>query len=380
MGWLSRLSALFLVLIAVTFLTDLCDDLSVLFPGRGKLYAGQSGLEGDIDLDLDVDISDLAALASHWLGADCNDPDWCGRADLDHSRAVNMIDFAILARQWPTGADPPILRENNYPTRLALGLDNEVYVSDARARAVFIYDAELNLIGKIERIHKPLGVAVAPDGNIYVGSDADDNVQVYDQSGAKIRTIGAGTIKMPNDLALDRDGRLYVADSLNDKVWIYNSDGSAAGSAGVVGNNPGRLDFPVAITIAYRTEGGAEVGELYVADQKHASIQVFDLQGNFLRAYGGKVTRGMMSWNWQGRFARIQSLAVDAQGRVHAADCYMNKVQILDADTGGYIDSYGEFGTAEGQLNLPLDILISGNKVIVANAENERVEVIYTIP
>jgi hypothetical protein len=58
----------------------------------------------------------------------------------------------------------------------------------------------------------------------------------------------------------------------------------------------------------------------------------------------------------------------------------MNNVQILDAETGGYVDSYGEFGTAEGQLNLPLDILIVGGKVVIANAGNKRVEMIYTIP
>ena len=122
------------------------------------------------------------------------------------------------------------------------------------------------------------------------------------------------------------------------------------------------------------------MGELYVADQRHARIQVFDLLGNFLRAYGDRIMRGTASSNWQGKFAKIQSLAFDARGRLHAVDCYMNNVQILDAYTGGYIDSYGEFGAAEGQLNLPLDILIVGGKVIVTNAGNKRVEVIYTVP
>ena len=86
------------------------------------------------------------------------------------------------------------------------------------------------------------------------------------------------------------------------------------------------------------------------------------------------------SSNWRGRFVRPQSLAVDAQGRLHVADSYLNNVQILDADTGDYLGSYGAFGTGPGQLNLPLDILItSGGEVAVANAENHRVETIYTI-
>ena len=338
MGWPWNVTALFLVLFGVTFLVGFSGIPNVPYPVTGKLYAGQSGLEGDIEPVPDLDISDLA------------------------------------------NSNLPTSNENIYPTRLALGLNSEVYVSDAKADAVFIYDADLDLIGKLKGINRPLGVAVAPDGNIYVGSDADDYVQVYDCNGAEVRAIGVGTIKMPNDLAIDRDGWLYVVDSLSNKVWIYTPDGFEAGSAGTEGDNPGQLDFPVAVTIAYHIENDIEVGELYVADQRHALIQVFDLQGNFLRAYGGKASPGEASKNWQGKFAKIQSLAIDTQGRIHTVDTVKNKIQILDAETGAYIDSYGEFGTAEGQLNLPLDILIVGSKVIVANAENKRVEVIYTIP
>ena len=324
-----RLSLLFLVFLVATSLIAVSGTWKVLFPAPSKLYAGQIGLKGDINL---------------------------------------------------SASDLVFQNENTYPTRLTLGLNNEVYVSDAKANAVFIYDAELNLVGQLKGINRPLGVAVGPDGSIYAGSDADDDVKVYDQNGVKIRAIGAGTIKMPNDLVVDRDGWLYVADSLSDTVWIYDPDGSAAGSTGATGQDPGQLDFPVAITIGYRTKDDSEVGELYVADQRNARIQVFDLQGNFLRTYGSKASPGTADRNWQGKFARIQSLAVDALGRIHAVDTFLNKVQILDADTGDYIDSYGDFGVAEGQLNLPLDIIISGDRVIVTNAENKRVEVIYIIP
>jgi len=332
-----KVFALLLAFSIAPFLAGLLDSLVPLYPMTGRLYAGPVGLEDDVQLEPDGNISNL------------------------------------------TGSELTILFENNYPTRLALGPDNKIYVSDAKADAVFIYDAELDLTGKLVGIRRPLGVAIGPDGNIYVGSDARDEVQVYDDRGVRIQTVGAGTIRMPNDLVVDRDGWLYVVDSLSNKVWIFDPNGAPAGSAGSPGDDPGQLDFPVAITIGYRTEGDVEVGELYVADQRHSRIQVFDLLGNFLRAYGDRLRRGTTGSNWQGKFARIQSLAVDARGRLHAVDCYMNNVQILDADTGGYIDSYGEFGASEGQLNLPLDILIVDGKVIITNAGNKRVEVIYTV-
>ena len=72
---------------------------------------------------------------------------------------------------------------------------------------------------------------------------------------------------------------------------------------------------------------------------------------------------------------------MDALGQVHAADCYMNKVQVLNALTGAYIRDYGAFGTGQGQLNVPLDILINRNgQVVVANQGNNRVEILSTGP
>jgi hypothetical protein len=89
----------------------------------------------------------------------------------------------------------------------------------------------------------------------------------------------------------------------------------------------------------------------------------------------------MMGYKWQGKFIKIQSLSIDSLSRVHACDSYMNRVQILNPDTGGYITSYGSAGSGPGELSLPLDIVITdSNDVVVANAENKRVEVIYTVP
>jgi hypothetical protein len=117
-------------------------------------------------------------------------------------------------------------------------------------------------------------------------------------------------------------------------------------------------------------------------------VKVFDLQGNLLRSFGGFVEKGGMmgtTWYWEGKFVSLQSLAVvmDGQGNplLHALDVYMNKVQILDANNGTYLNHYGEFGTGAGQLKLPLDIIINySGDVIVANADNKRVEIIYSIP
>jgi DNA-binding beta-propeller fold protein YncE len=141
------------------------------------------------------------------------------------------------------------------------------------------------------------------------------------------------------------------------------------------------------VEVAYVDDGaGGTVGEVYVADKADYKVKVFDLSGTALREFGGFVKKeGWFNptWVWQGMFVSLQSVAVDRLGRVHALDNYMNNVQIMDSHNteSPYLSSYGDRGTAPGQLLMALDIVISDTgKVIVANTDNRRVEVIYSIP
>lgn len=206
-------------------------------------------------------------------------------------------------------------------------------------------------------------------GNIYVGNDGRDNVEVYDAAGNKIRDIGIGIVQMPNDLALDLDGNLYVADSHADNVQVYAPDGALLRTIG-----DGLLQFPASVTVAYTVPGGGG-GELYVADQGHTKIQVFSLSGALIRSYGVRLE--LEETDWHGKFVQIQSLAVDQMGRLHVLDSSLSLVQILDAVSGAYIDHYASMGTSEGQLYLPLDIVITANnQTMVTNNGNHRIDMI----
>lgn len=363
-------------------------------PDRAYAAADQSDLNHD---DI-VNIDDLEIFSWKFLGLDWQQVDWCLWIEENAKKEKQFNDLFAFIREYFSCGQPPepnqppptedpfeIMHVNRYPTRLTWGPSGYCYVSDAKVGSIFIYDPNLSLIGELKNLGRPLGVAVDSSGNIYVGSNGHDNVQVYNIDGIRIATIGDGIIKMPNDLAVDRSENLYVVDTLSNTVRVYDPNGTALLNIGSGGDGVGQFRSPMALAIAYRTDAnGAEFGELYVADRGHYLVQVFDLQGNFLRSFGGKVEKGGMmgtTWYWQGRFVRIQSLAVDPQGLLHAADCYMNNVQILDPLTGDYLGSYGAWGTAPGQLNLPLDIAIGGfGQVAVANAANGRVEIIYTVP
>jgi DNA-binding beta-propeller fold protein YncE len=254
------------------------------------------------------------------------------------------------------------------PIRIAEASDGRLFITDSKSNSLFVLH---NLLteAELQDLDRPLGVAVDATGNIYVGNDGRDNVEVYDPTGNKLRDIGTGTIQMPNDLALDLAGNLYVADSLANNVQVYAPTGELLRT---IGDN--LLEFPVSVTVAYSVPGGGG-GELYVADQGHAKIQVFDLSGTPLRSYGQRLE--LEETDWHGKFVQIQSLAVDQMGRLHVLDSALSNVQILDPLNGAYLDSYASMGTAEGLLYLPLDIVITaGNQTMVTNNGNHRIDMI----
>jgi len=316
-----------------------------------------------------VDLADLVLFSQAELGQDWQTVDWCQWLQIPRQQERHLqrlLDFINGYFRCDQGDPLAIRNANRYPTRLAWSPGaQQIYVTDAKVGSVFIYDSVATLTGEIKSLGKPLGVAVHPQGNIYIGDDKFDEIAVYGTDGFRTGTIGAGTLQMPNDLAFDQNGQLYVVDSKSDRVEVF--DPTTGASLRTIGS--GQLRFPSALAIS-----GTEV---FVADQSRSLVKVFDLQGNLLRSFGGEATQGFMNYDWQGKFAHIQSLAIDSTGRLHVLDSHMAIIQILSAADGSYLDFYGAKGSAPGELDLPLDIDINQyGETAVANTRNERVELL----
>jgi hypothetical protein len=331
----------------------------------------------DQNHDGEVDLADLILFSQNELGQDWQTVDWCLWLEGPHRNEKHLDELMDFIRSYFQCDQPPedplaILNANDAPTRLVWSVDGQqLYVSDARVGSVFIYDNQLTLTAELKGLAKPLGVAVDALGNIYVGNNQRDNLEVYSPEGERTAIIGAGTILMPNDMAFGPDGYLYVVDSKSHRVWVVDT----AGEQILDSIGEGELRFPAALAFSGQ--------ELFVADQGNFQVRVFDLQGNLLRSFGGEPSRGFMNYSWQGKFVRLQSLAFDGQGpdlRLHALDNHMSIVQMLDPADGTYLGTYGTKGTAPGELKLPLDIDINASgEAAVANRENKRVELL-TVP
>lgn len=316
-----------------------------------------------------VDLADLVLFSQAELGQDWQTVDWCQWLQIPRQQERHLqqlLDFINQYFRCDQGDPLAIFNAPRYPTRLAWNPGaQQIYVTDAKVGSVFVYDSIATLTGELKGLGKPLGVTVSAQGDIYVGDDKFDEVAVYGADGFRTGTIGAGTLRMPNDLAFDQNGHLYVVDSKRDRVEVF--DPATGASLRTIGS--GQLRFPSALVISGQ--------EVFVADQSRSLVKVFDLQGNLLRSFGGEATQGFMNYNWQGKFAHIQSLGVDSTGRLHVLDSHMAIIQIVSAADGSYIDFYGAKGSAPGELDLPLDIDINQyGETAVANTRNVRVELL----
>jgi len=328
----------------------------------------EAGHRSDQNHDGVVDLLDVIHFAATDLKQDWQTVDWCAWLESGdpHLKKKHLQElFAFIADYFACDA-PPITNANDYPTRLAWGSDGRLYVSDAQVGSVFVYERTpvLTPVAEIQNLRTPLGVALDASGNLYVGVDGQDRIEVYDPSGASLGSIGDGAIQMPNDLAFDALGNLYVVDSRSNRVQVYDPAGALVRSIG-----EGELRFPAALTISG--------GELFVADQGNYQIKVFDLQGNLLRALGGPVSQGSLGYKWKGRFVRLQAVGIDAAGRLHALDSHQGLIEVLDATTGAFLTSYGAKGTGPGEFRLPLGMAInSTGETAVGDAENQRIEIL----
>ena len=153
-------------------------------------------------------------------------------------------------------------------------------------------------------IHGAGGVAVAPDGTLYVVDILNNQVHAFNPDGTP-RTVwgrrgdGPGEFQFNQgdygfgDVKVGPDGSVYTLERQGARVQKFTSDGTFVATWGERGSEPGQLNDPNTLTITPK-------GEIMVADTGNARIQVFDQDGNLLRVWGKKGTEpGKLRAPWE---------------------------------------------------------------------------------
>ncbi len=74
-----------------------------VFAGRVDIGADEY-IDFDHEFDGDLDLVDFSAMASHWMAIDCQAPDHCDSADVNHDTNVNFADLLYVSDNWLDGA------------------------------------------------------------------------------------------------------------------------------------------------------------------------------------------------------------------------------------------------------------------------------------
>ncbi len=119
--------------------------------------------------------------------------------------------------------------------------------------------------------HEPFGIAVAPGGENIVVSDARGGsvLVLAATNGALVREIGAGTLRRPTGVAVGPDGTVYVSDYELDAIFRFDAEGRIQSSWH--GPYPQYFDAPSGLVVS-----GTSV---YVADFYHKVIHILDREG-----------------------------------------------------------------------------------------------------
>jgi len=251
------------------------------------------------------------------------------------------------------------------PQGLAIGHDGTLYIADSgnnRVRRVNS-DGTITTVAGSGRdgfggdggwatkapLSHPDGLAVSPDGSLYIADWGNRRVRRVDPAGTITTVAGTGkdgfggdrgpaiaaTLSDPCRLAVGLDGSLYMADSRNDRVRRVDARGTITTVAGN-GRVGFGLDGSQATKAPLSYPRGCAVGldgTLYVADTGNSRVRRVD-PGGTITTVAGTGEAGLGGDGGPAAEAMLnspQDLTIGTDGSLYIADCSNHRVRRVDS-------------------------------------------------
>jgi DNA-binding beta-propeller fold protein YncE len=215
------------------------------------------------------------------------------------------------------------------------------------------------------------GVAVDAQGQVYVSTDGEGSILVFDRAGKLVRTMGRewrpdregqGT----HDIQVSREGGqdfVYIVSLFRREFAKLTSQGETVYAKGFPqesGLYRSREEFsPTGIAVA-------PGGDVFVADGYGANyIHRYDAQGRYLSSWGGKCTDARE----EGKFSTPHKIAIDTRGSqplVLVTDRANHRLQWFSFE-GRHVKTVD--GSANDFLRLPAALSLRGGDVAIGDLQ-----------
>ncbi|MBV1911579.1 MAG: peptidyl-alpha-hydroxyglycine alpha-amidating lyase family protein [Kangiellaceae bacterium] len=219
----------------------------------------------------------------------------------------------------------------------------------------------------------PHGMRVDRDDNIWTTDQNTHQVMKFNPLGELLLVIGRrnseGTgwfdrgysltlLKSPSDVAFDSDGNVYVADAGNFRIVKFNRFGEPITFWGEQGDQQGEFNFPHSIIIDIKQR-------LLVTDRENARVQLFDLEGNYLK-----------QWTDIGNPYLITQ---STDGYIWVTDARAGKLIKL-TQNGNIVGEFGEWGKQLGHFGFGHGLSVRDNgEIYISEVLNLRVQKLIPI-
>lgn len=255
------------------------------------------------------------------------------------------------------------------PMAVAVDSMDRVIIADSGRGRVHIFDrktAEYSHLRDTEQetLRLPVGVATDAKDNIYVTDGEHSKIFVFKPDGSYDSDLdSAKWLMRPSGIAIDKTRqRLYVVDTPSHDVKIFDLEKrTLLKTLGERGEQDGEFNYPSFVTVD-------KAGRLYVTDALNSRVQIFDVDGRFLRAFGKK-------GDGTGDLSAPKGVGVDSEGHIYVADADFDNLQIFD-EKGQLLLFLGSSGQTAGKFWLPTGLFVDDrDRIYVADSYNKRVQI-----
>lgn len=344
--------------------------------------------------------------------------------DLALGAVIKYDSAGQYVTHWNVAASPRVVAVDVLTDQVYVAAyDDRVYVYDSNGHLLHTFggsgggDGYFNWVKDI----------VIDDTYIYIADHNNHRVQIFNKTDRSFVTkfggigTGDGQFQNPAGLAISSQKHIYVSDATNSRIQLFHFDNASStwsyhSQFGTYGTTTGTFDTPQSLYLRENT-GGSGYDFLFAFDTRLTKITRMEVHGDDLSmavvadahvrtldqelfsSYNHArmvfnphkdalyVTNSRMiadamdlenTTRWIGysadQFNYAGDVTADRAGNIYVADMYHHRILKYDV-TGNFMNSWGGYGGADGELIQPLAVAVDSNDdVYVGDTYNHRIQ------